>query len=130
VAARVGSSHFGLSRPRGERGGNQQTLFFVELLAVWDLYGVNLGGMREIREAMRPPPNSRRFPKTFPSDQCVDANSCSPHGWRVPSRVERADGIEPKTTVPSKPIKWGVFVGSSDRCVRIGANFSRYEGQL
>jgi hypothetical protein len=33
---------------------------------------------------MRPPPPRRRFPKTFPSDQCVDANLVALHGLAFP----------------------------------------------
>ena len=33
---------------------------------------------------MRPPPSERRIPKTFPSDQCVDANRVALHGLALP----------------------------------------------
>jgi hypothetical protein len=40
---------------------------------------------------MRPPPPQRRFPKTFPSDQCLDLNLVALRCLEV----ERAMGIEP-----------------------------------
>jgi hypothetical protein len=37
-----------------------------------------------MREAMRPPPSARRFPKTFPSDQRLEANLVALRGLALP----------------------------------------------
>src|ERR1700679_1742739 len=37
-----------------------------------------------MREAMRPPPPRRRFPNTFPQDQCLDPNLVALRGLALP----------------------------------------------
>ena len=53
---------------------------------------------------MRPTPSERRFPKTFPSDQCVDANLVALHGLAFPEDGA-GDGNRTHTEGASEPLK-------------------------
>src|ERR1700685_1740411 len=64
-------------------------------------------GNAGIREAMRPPPRQRRFPKTFPPDQCLDPNLVSLRGLALPGSAA-GDGNRTHTVGPSRPRKQAV----------------------
>ena len=80
MAQRVESRHLRWIDYGGQRG-NSHNLFLRTAACdcTCDSWG-NAG----IREAIRPPRCERRIPKTFPSDQCVDANRVALHGLALP----------------------------------------------
>ena len=73
-------------------------------------------GNAGIREAIRPPLCERRIPKTFPSDQCVDANRIALHGLAPESGA--GDGNRKYRSDTQNPLKSGHYeIGEALRVI-------------